>query len=61
MHSTSSMSRTPGCTFLHGRPVNSQDLPDAGSWNTVLASEQVKYMGEDQSNETKQINKNTIK
>lgn len=61
VHSTSSMSRTPGCTFLHGSPVNSQDLPDAGPWSTVLALKQGKYTGEDQSNETKQINKNAIK
>lgn len=61
MHSTSSMSRTPGCTFLHGSPVNLQDLPDAGSWSTVLAQKQVKYTREDQNNENKQTNKNPIK
>lgn len=57
MQSTSSMSRTPGCTFLHGSPVNLQDLPDAGSWSTVLAQKQDKYTREDPSNENKQTNK----
>lgn len=60
MHSPSSMSRTPGCTFLHGSPVNSQDLPDAGSWSTVLAQKQGKYMREDQSNENKQTKPNKM-
>lgn len=57
MHSTSSMSRTQGCTFLHGSPVNLQDLPDARSWSTVLAQKQDKYTREDPSNENKQTNK----
>lgn len=61
MHSISSMSRTPGCTFLHGSPVNLQDLPDAGSWSTVLAQKQGKYTREDLSNESKQTNKIPIK
>lgn len=45
------------CTFLYGSSVNLQDLPDAGSWSTVLAQKQGKYTKEVPSNENKQTNK----